>query len=107
MRKKQLLKSQKDNDSRGIIRYILFAVVGVLVASSVLMTVETATSGMEVASLREKENQLSLERRKLENVYVKSISINDLETKSGELGYMKPGSMVYISQSQEAMAKLP
>ncbi len=88
-------------------KYILFTVAGVLAVSSIFMTVETATSGVEVSSLRQKERELSMEKRNLENTLVKSLSVNGLEEKSSELGYTRPSKMVYVSQSQEAMAKLP
>jgi len=97
----------KKVEKRSITKYILMAVAGILALSSVIMTVENASSGVEVASLREKQSQLSLEKRNLENTLVKSLSMSDLETKSTELGYIVPTSTVYVSGPKEAVAKLP
>lgn len=71
------------------------------------MTVETATSGVEVARLRQKENELALEKRNLEDSLVKSLSMSDLQEKGNEMGYVKPTAMVYVTDSKEAYAKLP
>lgn len=79
-------------------------VFGVLAVSSIFMTVETATSGVEVSDLRQKEAELSMEKRNLEGTLMQSLSVNDLESKSGEMGFAKPTAMVYVSESQEAVA---
>ena len=91
----------------GIKKFILFTVAGILVASTVLMTVEVATSSLEISSLRDKSNGLSMEKRNLENILAKSLSVNDLEQKGGEMGYAKPATLVYISGSKEVAVKLP
>jgi hypothetical protein len=107
MRRKKLEKKNNKVVVRGVQKYILFAVAGVLAISSVFMTVETATSGVEVSSLRQKESELSMEKRNLESSLVRTLSMNDLELKGTEMGYAKPVTMVYVSESQEAMARLP
>ena len=107
IRRKNFNSHDKGTSAWKIKKYTLFAVGAVLAISSVFMTVETATSGVEVSSLRQKQGELSMEKRNLESTLVRSLSINGLEEKSGEMGYIKPNTMVYVSQSQEAMAKLP
>ncbi|MGA2910769.1 MAG: hypothetical protein ABSE04_03180 [Candidatus Microgenomates bacterium] len=87
-------------------KYILIGVCGILAISSVFMTVETATSGVEVSNLRDKEDQLSEQNRDLEDTLVKSLSISDLEQKSVEMGYIKPTTLVYVTPSQP-VAQLP
>ena len=87
-------------------KYILISLVGVLAASSVLMTVVTATSGAEVSALQKQEAVLSDQKRLLENTLVKTLSMNDLQEKSVGLGYEKPVNLVYIAPP-EAVAKLP
>jgi cell division protein FtsL len=101
------INKQNKETKFSMTKYILFVVAGVLAISSVFMTVETATSSVEVTSLRQKENELSLEKRNLENRLAKSLSINDLEEKSGQMGYGKPVNMVYVTGSKETAAKLP
>lgn len=80
---------------------------GILAASSIAMTVVAATSSVEVASLREKANQLSMEKRNMENTLAESLSISDLEEKSGEMGYARPANLVYIPETETVAANLP
>lgn len=87
-------------------RYILIGVCGVLAVSSIFMTVETTTSGVEVSNLQKQEVQLSDQNRYLEDTLVKTLSINELEQKSGEMGFVKPETLVYVAPSQP-VAKLP
>lgn len=109
MRRTNLVKQNKTKktEKRSITKYILLSVAGFLAASSIAMTVETASSGVEVAALREEESRLVSEKRNLENSLVKSLSMTDLETKSVELGYAKPADTVYLSGSKENVAQLP
>lgn len=107
MKKRNFRKEIKKSESKNLTKYVLFAVLGVLVVSSVFMTVETATSSVKVSDLREIGNELSLEKRNLESTLAKSLSMSDLEKKGSELGYVKPAGMVYISGNVEAVAKLP
>jgi hypothetical protein len=100
-------KEKKIYTVTNIKKYVLFVVAGILALSSVFMTVETATSGVEISKLRQKENILSMEKRSLEGTLVKSLSVYDLEQNGSQMGYVKPTMMVYVSQSQEAVAKLP
>lgn len=99
-------KNKETKPKKGIIKYILIGVCGVLAVSSVFMTVETATSGAEVSVLHKQEIELSDEQRSLEESLVKTISLDGLEQKSVELGYVKPTTLVYVGSS-EPVAKLP
>jgi hypothetical protein len=87
-------------------KYILIGFLGVLVISSVFMTVASATSGAEVSSLQKEEAQLSDQKRYLEDTLVKTLSTNQLQEKSNGLGYGKPVNLVYVAPP-EAVAKLP
>lgn len=77
--------------------YILITVCGLLAVVSVFLTIETSTSGAEVASLDKAAAELSDQNRILEESLVKGISMSQLEEKSTELGYVKPETMIYIS----------
>lgn len=100
-------KNKKSEVKKDYRKHILFTVGGILAISSIFMTVESATSSVEVSSLRQKEVELSLEKRNLENSLAKSLSISDLEEKGNELGYTVPSNMIYISGSKETAARLP
>ena len=91
---------------KNIRKYVLIGVCVVLAVSSVFMTVETATSGVEVSNLQKEEAMLSNQKRLLEDNLVKTMSITKLETESGELGFVKPGNLVYVTPA-ESVAKLP
>ena len=87
-------------------KYILIGFLGALTVSSVLMTVVAATSGAEVSNLQKEEARLSDQKRYLEDTLVKTLSTNELQEKSIELGYGKPVNLVYVAPP-EAVAKLP
>jgi hypothetical protein len=87
-------------------KYILIAVCSILAVSSIFMTVETATSGVEVSNLRNKEIALMNQKRDLEDSLIKNMSVSSLQQKSGAMGYEKPSVLVYVSPSQP-VAKLP
>jgi len=87
-------------------KYILIGFLGALAVSSILMTVATATSGVEVAKLQKEEATLTDQKRYLENMLVKTLSMNELQEKSGSLGYARPTNLVYVTPP-EAVAKLP
>ena len=74
--------------------------------SSVFMTIETATGSAEVASLQKEEATLSDQKMGLENNLVKSLSMGELQTQSAEMGFVKPGTLVYVAPAQ-AVAQLP
>jgi len=87
-------------------KYILIVVCGVLATSSTFMTVETATSGVEVSNLQKEETQLSDEKRYLQDLLVKTMSLSQLQERSSGLGYVKPVTLIYVAPP-EAVAKLP
>ena len=91
---------------KNIKKYILIGVCAVLAVSSVFMTVETATSSVEVFNLQKKEAQLADQKRTLEDTLVKTLSMSQLQEKGNGLGYVKPVTLVYVAPP-EAVAKLP
>ncbi len=99
-------KINKKHFSLNVKRYVLIGVIAILAVSSIFMTVETATSGVEVSDLLVKERELASQKRNLEGTLVTTLSVNGLEGKSTEMGYVKPTVLVYVSESQP-VAKLP
>lgn len=94
------------NKKGSLKNYILMSICGVLVILSVAMTVETATSGLEIASFEKTEGSLIDTKRDLEETLVKTLSSRELRQKSEELGFTKPEDLVYITQILP-VAKLP
>jgi cell division protein FtsL len=91
---------------KNIKKYILIVVCGILAVSSVFMTIETTSSGVEVSSLRNKEAELVSQKRDLEDSLVKNTSVSSLQEESSTMGYVKPSVLVYVAPSQP-VAKLP
>jgi len=87
-------------------KYILMVLGGFLISSSILVALVSATSSAEVSNLQKKEAQLSDDKRSLEDTLVKTLSMNQLQEKGSELGFVKPDNLVYVAQP-EAVAKLP
>lgn len=70
------------------------------------MTIETATTGLEIAKLEKTEKELSQEKMDLEESLVKTLSMGTLQEKSLSLGFTKASNLVYITPS-ESVANLP
>ena len=85
--------------------YILFGIFSLLAASSIFMTIETATSGVEIAELEKKEAELIKKKSEMEESLVKTLSLGELHQRSGDLGFSKPLELVYITPA-ETVAKL-
>ncbi len=86
--------------------YLLIGVFCLLAVSSVVMTIETATTGVEIGKIEKAERELSRQKMELEESLVKSLSMGKLQEKSADLGFTKPANLVYITPS-ETVAKLP
>jgi hypothetical protein len=106
MRKIREEQKVRERRTLHINKYVLIGVCAILAASSIFMTVETATSGVEVSNLRSQEVVLLNQKTSLEDTLVKTLSISSLEQKSGEMGYSKPSTLVYVTSSQP-VANLP
>jgi cell division protein FtsL len=85
---------------------ILIGTVVVLAVSSVFLTIETATTGVEIAGLEKKEASLADQKQVLDSSLLKTLSVAQLQEKSTELGFIKPADLVYVAEV-EPVAKLP
>lgn len=78
----------------------------VFAMSAVLITIETVSSGTEILALEKTAENLTSQKRELEESFVKTISMGDLQEKSTEMGFIKPENLMYLSKN-ESVAKLP
>ena len=79
---------------------ILSSICGVMAIASIFMTIETAASGQEVSNIQNKQAQLLKEQQELQEKLVENLSINSLEEKSSELGFVKVNNLVYVVSSE-------
>lgn len=84
--------------------YSLWILVGILLVASVILTIDTATSGAEIAKLEKTQASLIQENSSITDSLVKSSSLNSADGKAKELGFTQPERIVYISQ-KEAVAE--
>lgn len=77
-------------------KYILIGICGLLALSSVILTIEAATSGMEISELEKVESKLIARNSELEENLVRVVSLNELEKKGDSLGFVKASDLVYI-----------
>jgi hypothetical protein len=84
-------------DLKGVRVYVLGGICGILAVLSIFMTIETATSGAEIADLQKKEAQLASQQQSIEASLVENLSVNSLQEKSTEMGFVKVGDLVYVS----------
>jgi len=76
--------------------YILITIAVILAVSSVLVTIGSASSGVEASKIEQEKTRLLSQKRDLETSLVTSLSMGELETKSGELGFVKPQDPLYL-----------
>ena len=81
-------------------KIILFATFVIFAVSAVLITLETVTTGAEISKLEASKENLSKQKRELEESYVKTISMGSLQEKGNELGFVKPSNLMYLSRSE-------
>lgn len=87
-------------------KVILIATVVVLAVSSIFLTIETATTGVEIARLEGTESTLLNQKQVLDGSLVKRLSVVQLQEKGVELGYAKPTELIYVTEVAP-VAKLP
>jgi hypothetical protein len=86
--------------------YILGGFCGILAILSIFMTIETATSGAEIANLQKEEIKLINQQQEIKENLVEKLSTNFLQEKSTEMGFTKVGNLVYVSGGVP-VARLP
>lgn len=79
----------------------------VLIAGTVLVTLDSVTKSAEINQLTQEEQQLSLDKKDLAEKIVEASSLNSVETKANELGYAKPQNVVYIGENEGVAARIP
>lgn len=85
---------------------ILMTMVASLAVGSIFLSIDTATTGVEMAKLEKTESEFTSQKQDLEESLVKTLSATSLQEKSVELGFVKPDNLVYIA-SEQPVAKLP
>ncbi len=86
--------------------YLLFGMLGLLALSSIFLTIETATTGLEISKMEKSEKDLARQKSELEQTLVRTLSMGELQEKSSGMGFTKPSNLVYITPT-ENVAKLP
>jgi hypothetical protein len=89
-----------------MIKKILWISLFICTVVTVFFAVEQAARGSEIALLEREETVLINQNRELTERLVQISSLNGVEKKAEELGFVKPVKVVYISE-KEAVAKLP
>lgn len=87
-------------------RILIYILAVSLVAASILMTVEMASSGAEFSFLESQETALRSENQRLGAELVSASSLSQFENTYESLGFVKPEKTIYITE-EEAVAKLP
>ena len=80
--------------------------LAVFVVLQVFFTIQTATSGAELATLETEREQLLKENRMLAGRLVQSTSLTEIQENTGELEFSKPKNLFYVNLD-EFVAKAP
>jgi len=87
--------------------YVLGGLCGILAVFSIFMTIETATSGAEIASFQKKEALLMGQQQDLQENLVENLSVSSLREKSVEMGFTKVSSLVYVANAEDVSGGVP
>jgi cell division protein FtsB len=79
----------------------------ILIAGTVLVTIDSVTKSAEINQLAQEEQQMSLETKDLAEKIVEASSLNNVGIKANELGYSKPQNIVYIGENEGVAARIP
>jgi hypothetical protein len=88
------------------LRFALAIVFLVSIVGSVLFAVQITLASSRMASLNLEEKKLILEKKELEDKFVKGDSLLELAAKAQERGFYKSDNIVYL-ESEKKVAKLP
>jgi len=97
----------KKKDKKFNLKPVIVVVMAVALVSSVILSIELATSGAEISKLEGQEADLISQNNDLTQKIVKGSSLSGVEEKSQELGYSKPSKIIYLNSTEAQMAKLP
>lgn len=86
-------------------KHLLIISGAVFVVSSVFLTIESVASGAEMANLKNRELQLLSQKQELNESFVKSISVSELQTQSVSLGFVKPTNLIYVQEGSSVASK--
>ncbi|OGM15538.1 hypothetical protein A2V56_03595 [Candidatus Woesebacteria bacterium RBG_19FT_COMBO_42_9] len=94
------MKQIKTIKSRGRLAPF-WVVVGIFLVTTVAFTIETATSGAELAELTRQEQELLEVNRKLSASLLKVSSLTTLGERAENLGFLKPVTIIYLLEPKE------
>jgi len=92
--------------------YVLGGICGLMVISSIYLTIESSANGSEFINLQKTKSSLLARQEELQQTLVESLSVNSLQEQSSELGFNKINNLVYVTDTKtvansETVAKLP
>jgi hypothetical protein len=100
---KKLIVKPGKNSSK-----VSLSILGILlIAGTVLVTIDSVTKSAEINQLSQEEQQLSLTKKELAEKIVEASSLNNVGTKANELGYSKPQNIVYVGENEGVAVRIP
>jgi hypothetical protein len=90
-----------------IVKPLVFVVCFMLLLSGVFVTIESSTYGSEVAKLYDEESAVTYKNRQLKEDLEKASALSFLSTRAKDYGFIKPESVVYVSENSGVAARLP
>lgn len=78
----------------------------IFVISSVFITLETVSTGVEIAKLEKTSIDLKKQSIEANEILTKTISLNELQVKSNDLKYIEPAKLVYLNRNEPVVGLL-
>ncbi len=93
-RKKVIIKKKK------ITKLIIPLFVAFIIAT-VLLTIQTATSGARIANLENKQEEYAKENRELNDRLIRMSSLTKISEEADEMGFVKPSDILYLTTAED------
>lgn len=106
MKRKIIKKDKVRLNLKSVKVYVLGGICAVLTVLCIYMTIESTTTGAEIASLQNKQAQMLSRQRELQEELVQALSVNKLQEQSSTYGFAKINDLVYVTDAAP-VAKLP
>lgn len=100
-------KIQDSFSSRKKMIYIMGVFLGILMLSSIALTIASATKGAEINYLEKQKHMARQEMEELTSQVVTSNSLSQVSEAASELGLVKPNNVVYLNREVSVASLQP
>ena len=95
------MNRKKVNTKKKKITKLIIPIFVAFIIATVLLTIQTATSGAKIANLEKKQEELAKENRELNDRLIRKSSLTKISEEADELGFVKPSDIIYLTPAED------